>query len=193
MNQTTGTQGDGGSSGTESAQGASEPAPAIALPVVRTGLDQEAVLQRLGTLSKRGKLAGFAKGSGGVLFSAAAFGKYFDYALDARAKSGGGGPTELEFEMRMERRMPLIFAVVLVLTVWPGCWLTKNILTMYLAETWALPIATWTYWWYLPLTVLPIPWMWRKVMRESRAAAEASAREVVQKIAKELERPASAG
>lgn len=190
MNQPNGTQ---GGAGIESTRGASGSAPATTLPVVRTGLGREAVLQRLGTLSRRGKLAGFAKGNGGVLFSAAAFGKYFDYAIDARAKNGGDGPTALEFEMRLERRMPLIFAIVLVLTVWPGCWLTKNILTMYLAETWAQPIATWTYWWYLPLTVLPIPWMWRKAMRESRSAADVSSREVIQKIAKELERPASAG
>jgi hypothetical protein len=38
----------------------------------------------------------------------------------------------------------------------------------------------------MPITVLPIPWIWRSTMRKSRAAIAQSADEQIRKIAAEL-------
>ena len=37
--------------------------------------------------------------------------------------------------------------------------------------------------WYLPMSVGPIPWLWRRVMRQTNETAAESAREAADKIA----------
>lgn len=78
----------------------------------------------------------------------------------------------------MNRRMPWIYALLLIATVWPGVWVTDSMLKTYFSW-YTIP----TWWWYLPLSVIPLPWMWRSFMHKSRAAADASAREVITDIA----------
>ncbi|MCH7791250.1 MAG: hypothetical protein IID31_03080, partial [Planctomycetes bacterium] len=61
------------------------------LAVIRTRLSADEILHRVGTLSQRGRLPGFAGGRDGVLFVAMAFGRPFDRTLEARAVAGTDG------------------------------------------------------------------------------------------------------
>lgn len=163
-------------------------------PPLEVHLTPDEVIQRLDLASRRGRLPGFEAHPPGALFKVDAWGAPFDSDLLARGTTDSKR-TRLEFEVRLRRRMPLIFAVVLVCTVWPGVVITDSMLRLWfgwynrLAQ---LPMFTWgdfhafTYLWYLPLTVLPLPWMWRGWMRRSCASAQASAREMIDKISKEL-------
>src|SRR5439155_12959095 len=80
-------------------------------------------------------------------------------------------------------RLPLIFASIIAFTVWPGVYFMDE-LVVQLAPHWWRPWVT--YYWYLPLTILPIPWMWRSLIRRSRATSRASALEAIGKIAGEV-------
>lgn len=146
-----------------------------------TSLTADAIVERLAVASKRGRLAGFARPGGGVLFVVDAFGTPFDGVVEARFESDSSGG-RLRFALRMKRRLPIIFAIVLVATVWPGLYFTDQLIP---GEWGWIP----TWWWYLPLTIVPIPWAWRAAMRKSRATMEASAREAIGKVRAELERP----
>lgn len=154
------------------------PAPAPP-PDLATPLESAEVLRRLESLSRRGKLPGFEPGRGGVLFATAAFGEPFDHRLEARAE--GAGPTTLRYSLRMLRRLPLIYTVVIALSIWPGVWLTDSMLRAYFDS---YDYKTWM--WYLPITVLPLPPMLVRMVRRSRAAAAEHAAELAERIAAEL-------
>lgn len=148
---------------------------------IATSQGSEAIVERLTTASRRGRLAGFERRGGDVLFVVDAFGSPFDGVVEARWQGDASGG-RLRFALRMKRRLPVIFAVVLAATVWPGVYFTDQLIP---GEWGWIP----TWWWYLPLTVVPIPWVWRGAMRKSRAAMEASAKEAIAKVRAELERP----
>lgn len=154
--------------------------PAEPLPAVVTTLGPEEVLERLETAAKRGRLPGFVKLGGPGRFSVEVHGHPFEARMTAEAlpKPAGGG--ELRFQVRMDRRMPAIFAVVLVLTVWPGVYFMDQLIP----GEWGF-LKTW--WWYLPLTVLPTPWIWRGLMRRSRVSNRAEAEAAIRTIAKETD------
>lgn len=139
------------------------------------------MLDRLEKQARRGRISEFERGAHGGLFSAEAFGSPFDHRVVAHAVGDAGG-TLLRFELVRLRKLPLIFAVVLLITIWPGSWMTDSLLTTYFGfyNTWVTRWPWLTYAWYLPLTVLPIPWMWKSWTTKSRAMAEASAREVIE-------------
>lgn len=120
-------------------------------------------------------MAGFTRSAKGGLFAVAAHGHPFDGELTAQQGEGS-----LRFRVRMVRKMPVIFAVVLVLTIYPG----EYFMDQLIPGQWGW-INTW--WWYGPITVLPLPWMWRSLMRRSWAAIDASAREAIGKIAAEVD------
>lgn len=166
---------------TDVQQPSSQPIPS-ALPDVRTSLAAPEVVERLERLSKRGKLPGFARGSGQVLFSVEAYATPFEGVVEAHAETTPQA-TLLRFSYRMLTRLPAIFAVICVLTVWPGVILTDSLMKTYFpAFTESVPTA----WWYLPLTVLPFPWMWMSWLKKSRAMGIQSAQEQVAKISAEL-------
>lgn len=153
------------------------------LPCVLAPLDAPAIVERLTTASRRGRLAGFASSqAAGVLFQATAFGSPFEGVLEARAE-GADGATRLRFQTRMLRKFPALFAAVLAFTIWPGVYFTDELVAQFLPGLWSPWV---TYYWYLPLTILPIPWVWRGAMRKSRRTMTEHARETVAKIAKEL-------
>src|ERR1043165_9844755 len=149
------------------AEGAGVPLPSIA-----TQLDAAQIRERLLTASKRGRLPGY-RGEPG-LFSVSAHGHPFDGELLGELRDG-----RIEFRIRMLRKLPIIFAVVIVLTIWPGVYLTDQLIP----GQWGW-IPTW--WWYLPVTIIPTPWMWRNLMGKSKRTMDGSAREGIQKIAAEL-------
>jgi hypothetical protein len=153
-------------------------------PSLKVSSTPEQIVSALSNMSKRGRLAGFAKAPAGTgdLFVAEAWGSPFESELIARAEPSEGGVL-LSFRVRMLRKMPWIFAAVLAFAIWPGVWFTQSLLDTYFPGS---LVAEYTYWWYLPLTALPIPFSWRSMMRKSRSQAEASAAEQIQKIAREL-------
>jgi len=152
-----------------------------ALPAVRTTLAPEEILDRLDRTARRGRLPGFQRGGRG-LFSVEAHGYPFDAELIAREAPAGGQGRDLRFRVRMRRRLPLLFALVLAATVWPGVYFMDQLIP----GEWGLP-ATWM--WYLPLTILPLPWVWAALLRRSRQSNRAAAREAVRRIGAELGAP----
>ncbi|MDX2117840.1 MAG: hypothetical protein SFY96_06645 [Planctomycetota bacterium] len=155
---------------------------AAALGVVRTSLNAEGVLAKAREASRRGRLPGFEAGGDGGLFSVLAFATPFDRRLVAHVDAGEGGSV-VRFALRLRPLMPLVFLGVTLTTIWPGVWITESMLESYFPGSW---IARYTWWWYMPLTVLPLPWAGWSMWRKSAAAALASAHEAIAALAKEL-------
>jgi len=132
-------------------------------------------------MSQRGKLPGFETKSGGFL--ALAYGWVYDFDL-VGTFAGTSAGTRMGFELLVKRKMPWIVALCLVASVWPGVWITDSMLSIYF--DW-YPKEFWkTCLWYLPLSIIPIPWVWKTAMNRSRAEAEVSARDLIERIASEL-------
>ncbi len=154
----------------------------------------QAIVAKLDKASRRGRLPGFEPKPEGGLFLVDAWGTPFDYDLIANAEPDETG-TLLKFSLRMRRRMPTIHVVILLLTIWPGVWLTDSMLKIWFNWYYALTqkdififngFEWFTYGWYLPLCVVPLPWFWRSIMRRSRRTSHESALEMIAKISGEL-------
>ena len=154
------------------------PPPAGAWGSVQTTLSVHDVLERARGLSRRGKLPGFVPGVNGTpsdtLFSFAAFGAPLDYVVAARVGSSVGH-TALSFEPRMHRRLPIIMAVVTVVSIWPGLPITDSLIKSYFPS---YAFSTWM--WYLPLTILPLPFMFMRMWKQSARAAHEHALETIE-------------
>ncbi len=149
------------------------------LPHIATDLDSNEIAKRARRQSERGKLPGFVATTPDGLYEANAFGNPFDYRLIA-----SHAPGKLSFTMKIKRKMPIIFWAVMAFTVWPGVLFTDSLL-----NTWFgwYPNETWiTFAWYIPLTVLPLPWLHKAVMARTRLAALVHAHEQIHAIAKSL-------
>ncbi len=153
---------------------------------VETGLTRDQILAGLEALSKKGKLAGFERGRTGGAGTPgeadarfAAHGHPFDGLVLVRATDG-----RADFELFMPRKMPVIFGVILALTVWPGLPITDSFLYGFVWYERLMGLTGWldTWVWYLPLTLLPAPFMLRSVVRKSRTAAMEHARETVERV-----------
>lgn len=151
--------------------------PRSARAAVASAFSPTETLERIRTLSRRGKLPNFAvdPGANSTGFTVAAFGHPFDHVLRATISPTPSGST-ISCSISMALRMPLIMAVVVLLTIWPGVWLTDSMLKTYFT---GYDFNTWL--WYIPLTVLPIPFMWRKWHQQSvRQAVEHANESLVQ-------------
>ena len=157
-------------------------APSAPLPEVTTDLPPPPLPARLDEASRRGRLAGYTPLPSGD-FSVTAYGDKYDYDLIASPLPAPPG-SRLAFRLSLPLKLPLILAATIAFTIWPGVWLTDSMLTTYFPSYASLPVKTWM--WYLPLTILPLPWMCLSLARRSRAAAESSAHEMIAKIAAEL-------
>lgn len=147
---------------------------------VEAGLTGDQFLTRMEAMSKKGKLAGFERGGPeGADAQFAAHGNPFDGLVLVKARDG-----RVDFALFMPRKMPVIFGVILALTVWPGLPITDSFLYGFVWYERLMGMAGWldTWMWYLPLTVIPAPFMLRSVMRKSRAAALEHARETVERV-----------
>lgn len=148
----------------------------------------EDILSTLDLAARRGKLPGFhaiGAASSGPIFLMREFGTPFESALMASASPLATG-TRLTWTLRLQRKLPLLFLVVLVLTVWPGVWVTDSMLKTYFA---GYDFATWK--WYLPLTVPCVPWVMWTATRKSRLTAREEAVRLVAKVREVLDAPAS--
>jgi len=149
------------------------------LPSLTVPLPSDEILKRLDAAARRGNLAGFKNHASEYLFEVEAYTQPFDHRLLAKAAGADGG-TRLSFRPRMFRKAPLIFAISIVFTIWPGLPLTHSMLVTYFR---------WYHWssaitaaWYLPLTVLPLLWWVPRAIRKSRAGAVEAAKEQILRL-----------
>jgi hypothetical protein len=160
------------------------------LPSVRTQLSAPAALEALRTASRRGRLPGFAPLSG-TSFCTDAFSEPFDRTLHGELAADGSGSV-IRFVLRARWKLPAIFAVVAALSVWPGVWLTESLMETWFPGSW---IAHNTYAWYLPLSMIPLPWaawaMWQKTARAAHASAMATIPKIAAEVSGVLEDPGS--
>ncbi len=136
------------------------------LEPLRTAHTPEQVLERVGQRARRGKLPGFEHAPSGAdwLFSVTDVGTPFEGRVLVHAARDGDS-TELRFESKLKPTLPAVFAILLLVTIWPGVWMTDSLLVTYFS--W-YRIETW--WWYLPLTIPFVPFAWRKAIAMSRAS-----------------------
>lgn len=147
------------------------------LPVVTTKLPPAAALERLDALALRGKLPGFVRDHGNNGFRVEVFAEPFDRVMIGRAEPAPDGSTLLRLRLRTSWKMPLLFLVVTLLTIWPGVWLMDSMLRTYFP---GYSMTTWL--WYIPVTVLPLPWVVRGVVRKSQRLGHESAKEQIARI-----------
>lgn len=144
---------------------------------IRTPKSSQEIVSLLEAHAKKGKLPGFEPKGVQGLFRVDAFGMSVDYDLVAHATGDASG-TELTFTLVSQRKFHLVMAISIVLTIWPGMWMTDSML-----RTWfrSYDFATWM--WYVPIMILPLPWLWYSVTLKSRKAASEHAREQLTTIA----------
>lgn len=166
--------------GSDSQEAASAEVPTGALPKLATKLSPEQVVATLEAQAKRGKMPGFKRGGEPGAFSVAAFGEPFDRELHGVARAAPGGGAIVEFSLRLPMKLPIVYVAIIIFTIQPGMWLTDSMLKTY--WTWYLEhVKTWM--WYVPLVVLPLPYIaWRQWTRSARASSE-SAHKAAQDIA----------
>lgn len=149
-----------------------------ALPTIKTDLEPDAIRERLGGLSKRGKLPGYEPVDPQGICAVAAHGTPFDSKLVLQHEHG-----VVRFDCKMLPVMPRVFVLLLIITVWPGLLLTEDFLVSF---DWynnilnRIGLETWH--WYLPLTVLPAPFAYGSAIRKSRVTAYQSGMETIEKL-----------
>jgi hypothetical protein len=163
---------------------------ALPLPVLRSPLSRDEIISRVKAAAMRGRIEGFeGTASSGQLRSAdfrvEAFGTPFDGELGglitADASSAPG--STVRFATRMLPRLPIVFLIILILTVWPGVVLTEKIIADYFPAGWY----KYTVYWYYPLSVPTVPWAMWVSLRRSRVSIAESARRAIDQIAKEIQ------
>ena len=144
--------------------------------------DAQEIRRRLDLAARRGRVPGLHIGADPMLFYVDGCGAPFEHHLVATGSPEGSG-MRISFSLRRLSRMPRVFAVLILLSVWPGVYFMDQLIP----GEW-----NWirTEYWYLPLTILPIPWFWRSTARKSEAIAVEDSRSIIEKIRAEFERTA---
>jgi hypothetical protein len=168
----------GSTSGGNAGESASKAAEHTGFPDLVVALDAAEIRRRMDLASRRGRVPGVHVGEGDTLFEVDGCGAPFEHHLVATGTPADGA-IRVSFALVRRNRMPLVFAILLVVTVWPGVYFMDQLIP----GEWNW-IPTWT--WYLPLTVLPVPWFWRSTARKSHAIALEDSRGLVEKIRVEL-------
>jgi len=135
-------------------------------------------MQRLDRASKRGKLAGFEpRGESG--FRALVYGEPFDREVIGTINPSDGGSV-IDLRLRLLKKFPVLAITLVVISIWPGVWLTDSMIQTYIA---GYPNSFWvTAAWYLPLTVIPLPWALRSMWRKSEGIAREELVKTIGKI-----------
>ena len=172
----------------EAPQGADASSPPAAPPPLppslRTPLAPDAVLESLDRASRKGKLPGLRLDRAAHTFALSDFGRPFESVLtgtiapDAPPAAG----SRIHLHSRVKPTLPIIYAVILVVTIWPGILLTDSMLKLYFSW-YTIP----TWWWYLPLTVPFSPWAWWKAWKQSRTSAAVEGAELVSTLTATLD------
>lgn len=151
--------------------------------VIRSPLSAADARAALTQAGRRGRVPGFdAVGSDGFRIDCDAV--PFEHVLLGVIEPSSDGRSTITLRTQRRRLMPGIFAATLALTVWPGVWLTDSLLGVYWSAygVWSEQMPWLTYAWYLPIAVLPLPWVWRSLTRRSRAMAAESAAKLVETL-----------
>ncbi|MFG0259936.1 MAG: hypothetical protein ACF8LK_06240 [Phycisphaerales bacterium JB041] len=164
--------------------------------VVPSGLDATETLAALERAGRRGRLPGFSRIEGDT-FRLDCDAIPFEHEIRGRVEPDAGregGGCRVAMSVRRKPVMPTVFAATLVFTVWPGVWLTDSLIATYWSAygRWTESMPWLTYAWYLPIAALPLPWVWRSLVRKSAAMAAESAREQAASVRSELQ-PAQSG
>lgn len=163
-----------------------ETTPNTPMGSLRVGVHRDEAIWKLEVMSRRGRLPGFRRTLDGC--AVAAHGNPFDKVLHLRSADHAGKGAVFNPELRLERKMPTITAILFLATVWPGVLLAdtfmRNDLPYY--GQWAMKHGFQTWWWYVPLTIVSLIWAWFAAIRKSNHTAAASAVETLDKIAAEL-------
>lgn len=175
-----------------------EPGTLGALTVL-SPLTGEAIVAACNKAARRGELPGFAPlaaagaarltkatgpgSDGDPLFTAEADSQPFDATILATALGAGGAPgTTVRLSVSLNRKMPLIYWIVLIVSVWPGVIVTETAIKM-IVPGWRWLWET-TWYWYLPLSIVSIPMVLIPSYRKSKASARASLQKEGVRIAK---------
>jgi hypothetical protein len=167
---------------TESAQPSPEQKASLhAPPAIRMRLSADEAIKRLDRLAVKGRLPGFATYPESSRFEVVLFGEPFDRALVGTIhNSADSAQHTIDFTLRVKSRVPIIFAITIVLTIWPGVVLTDSLIP----GAWGW----WpTWWWYLPLVILPLPFMLPRMWKKSEAGAADHLREQYERIREALD------
>jgi len=157
--------------------------PLAPLPILQCAISPDEVVKRLDFAARRGRMAGFQREAPPALFSVEAFAAPFEHKLIAAAS---GQPTRLAFTVKPLSKMIWIYAVTIVLCIWPGTWLTHSMIVSWFPSWY--PAAEWVTWaWYLPLLVVPLLWMLPRQWKKCRVEAHADALVQIEKLAQELD------
>lgn len=156
-------------------------------PALLTALEAQDAIARLDKLARRGKLPGFAVHPDSNRFEVAVFGEPFDRRLVGQVRADADGQQRrVEFTLQLKPKAPVIGAVVVALTVWPGVLLTDSLIP----GRWGW----WpTWWWYIPLVVVPLPFMLPKMWRKSEGIALEHLGEQHERIRSALDATVAAG
>lgn len=158
------------------------PAAPEELAPISTALTANEVNARLLKLSKSGKLPGYEGKPDNALAAVAAHGIPFDSKLYIRHDSG-----QLSFEVKLIQTMPILFLVMIIVSIWPGLPLTDAFMNSFQwYERFQSSTGVQTWYWYLPLTVVPAPFMWKSAIAKSNGSAKVSAIEAIEKISKAI-------
>ncbi len=125
-------------------------------------------MDRLAQASRRGKLPGFHAGPRAGEFRVRLMGEPFDREIRGRARTADGG-SAVALRERVMPLWPVVAGVMCVVAIWPGVWLTDSMLETYW-PWFTARVETW--WWYIPLTAIPLPFALRSMWRKSAAAAD---------------------
>jgi hypothetical protein len=169
-----------------------KPGPSSDLPALRSPLSRSQIIERIQAAAMRGRVEGFDASPGKAHLQAAdfrveAFGTPFEGELGGFITADAPGAADagctVRFATRLLPRLPLIFLIILILTVWPGVILTEKIIADYFPEGW------WKYtvYWYYPLSIPSVPWAMWVSLRRSRVVIAESARRAIDQIAKEIQ------
>lgn len=146
-------------------------------PRIETALPADQIIQRLDTAARRGRLPGFHAPATGGLFEIRDFGTPFESRLVAVHTPGHS----LELRTELLPRLPVIFLIITIVSIWPGVWLVESFVARFGGEFWR-----WTWHWYMPLSIISGAWAMWATWKKSKAAAAAEAPEIVARITKEL-------
>ncbi len=152
------------------------------LDTIATNQSADEVLRILQNMSKKGKLAGFAAQGPHGYIAVAAHGTPFDSKLLIHHEGD-----ELRFDLQLIKMFPSIFFALLIITIWPGLPLTDGFMSSFQwYEKLVASTGIKTWYWYLPLTILPAPFAWKSSIKKSKASAIMSAQETIENIKPKL-------
>lgn len=155
--------------------------PKEPLPQLEVQGSSRDVVEALSASAKRGKLPGYIPAKKGELFRLEAFAAPFESEVLAHADGEQDGRTRLRFELRMKPLMPMVFLVLLLVSVEPGQYFVDKLIP----GSWGW----WpTWWWYYPLAILGVvawPFMVKKCARQARGEAQTMVEKVQQVLGAE--------